>query len=246
MPMQEELESSGNWLFRWRSYLPLFLGLLFFASMRNYHYPYGSLMLDYAWEAICLLVCLGGLSIRAITIGHTAANTSGRNTKSQVAAKLNTTGIYSTVRHPLYLGNFFMMLGIALLSRNIWSILVFSLVYWLYYERIMFAEEAYLRRKFGEEYLVWGSKTPPFIPSFKNYQPADLPFSLKNVLRREYNGFFAFILAMFVLETYGEWVVNGQFTLRLPWIIIVGIGFVSWMILRTLKKKTKLLNVEGR
>ena len=33
-------------------------------------------------------------------------NTSGRNTHDQVADSLNTSGIYSIVRHPLYVGNF--------------------------------------------------------------------------------------------------------------------------------------------
>lgn len=246
MPLQEEFEKSGNWLFRWRSYLPLFLVVLFLASMNNYHYLSNSKMMDYGWEAVCLLVCLFGLLIRAITIGHTSANTSGRNTKSQIAEKLNTSGIYSIVRHPLYFGNFFMMLGVAMFSHHVWSVVVFALAFWLYYERIMFAEEAFLRKKFGKDYVNWANHTPAFFPSFKHFKQADLPFSFKNVLRREFNGFFAFIMAMFVLELYSEWVVNGHFVWHWPWRIIVGVGFVTWFVLRALKKKTKLLDVEGR
>jgi len=82
-----------------------------------------------------------GLFIRAYAVGHTPANTSGRNTKEQLADELNTTGIYSMVRHPLYLGNFFMWLGAAVLTKNGWFIVAFILLYWIYYERIMFAEE---------------------------------------------------------------------------------------------------------
>lgn len=38
---------------------------------------------------------------------------------------------------------------------------IFILVYWLYYERIMFAEEQFLRRKFGEKYDEYSSKVYP-------------------------------------------------------------------------------------
>ena len=62
---------------------------------------------------------------------------------------LNTSGLYSVVRHPLYLGNYLMWLGVALFSRTWWAPVIVSLVFWLYYERIMFAEEEFLRRQFG-------------------------------------------------------------------------------------------------
>ena len=54
-----------------------------------------------------------GFLFRAWAIGTTPAGTSGRNTKEQVAEVLNSTGIYSIVRHPLYVGNYFMWIGIV-------------------------------------------------------------------------------------------------------------------------------------
>ena len=100
------------------------------------------------------------LAIRAYTIGHTPKGTSGRNTKKQVANALNTTGAYSLVRNPLYLGIFFMGLGVALFAHLWWLTLIYVLAFWLYYERVIFAEEAYLRDKFGAEYLSWADRTP--------------------------------------------------------------------------------------
>ena len=76
-----------------------------------------------------------------------SVNTSGRNTsEGQVADTINQTGMYSMVRHPLYVGNFIMWLGIALFTASIWFVLLFIAVYWLYYERIMYAEEQFMRR----------------------------------------------------------------------------------------------------
>jgi hypothetical protein len=139
-----------------------------------------------------------------------------------------------------------MWLGIALFAHLWWLTLIYILVFWLYYERIIFAEEAYLRDKFGNEYLEWANKTPAFIPKLSQYRKANLPFSLRNVLRREYNGFFAVIVILFVLETVGEIFVKGRLEFDLGWIFLLGIGFVVWMVLRSLKKYTKVLYVEGR
>lgn len=37
-------------------------------------------------------------------------------------------------------------------------------MFWLYYERIIFAEKVYLRRKFKDEYLQWATVAPVFVP----------------------------------------------------------------------------------
>ena len=78
--------------------------------------------------------------------------------------------------------------------------LVVSLVFWLYYERIMFAEERYLERQFGEEYLDWSQRVPAFIPRFRQFQKSTIPFSLKTVLRREYSGVFALVLGFTLVD----------------------------------------------
>ncbi len=144
MALIESFKKQGDYLFRFRSYLPiplLIAGIVFFIYQ---HY-----VEQYSYNAIYFWACFGvsflGLIIRSITIGYTPKNTSGRNTKMQVADVVNTTAMYSIVRHPLYLGNFFMWLGLAMVTANVWFILCFILVFWLYYERIMYAEEFFLR-----------------------------------------------------------------------------------------------------
>jgi protein-S-isoprenylcysteine O-methyltransferase Ste14 len=67
---------------------------------------------DGLWEAICVAVSLVGLGIRIATVGHAPGGTSGRRTVGGPSAlALNTSGMYSVVRHPLYLGNYFQWLG---------------------------------------------------------------------------------------------------------------------------------------
>lgn len=63
-----------------------------------------------------LLVSLVGLAVRVRTAGHTPYRTSDRRTaEGQVADEPNTTGIYSVMRNPLYVGDLFKWPGIALL-----------------------------------------------------------------------------------------------------------------------------------
>lgn len=162
MPLREELERSGNWLFRWRGYLPLVAVGIVLLAMRDYEYLGHSEKLDHIWEAFCLIVSFLGLGIRIFTVGSVPGGTSGRNRRKQVADSLNTKGMYSVTRNPLYLGNFFMGLGVALFAHLWWLTTIYILLFWLYYERIIFAEEEYLRNKFGDEYLEWASKTPAF------------------------------------------------------------------------------------
>ncbi len=248
MTLKEQFENAGNWLFKWRSYLPLIVLGVVLLAMREYTRPGGNEIVENIWEFFCLIISFSGLAIRVLVVGYVPKNTSGRNTKKQVADVLNTSGAYSVVRNPLYLGNFVMGLGVVLFACFWWLVLLYLLSFWLYYERIIFAEEAYLSNKFGDEYKQWANLTPAIIPNFRLYKKSDLPFSLKNVLRREYNGFFAVIAALFLLELVGDMFMSGNLFVCVDaeWKILLCCGFVVWFFLRMLKKHTTILDVKGR
>lgn len=250
MALQEELEEQGNWLFKYRSYLPLIvlvIGAVLY--VRTEIYPETFILegtpYEIYYETIALIVGLIGLSIRVYTVGHTPQNTSGRNTNEQIADTLNTTGMYSILRHPLYLGNFLMWFAPAMLTGNFWFLIAFVLFYWVYYERIMYAEEQFLRGKFGEEYLSWSKNVPAFVPNFKNFQKSNLSFSWKKVLKKEKNGLFALFLIFCVFDVSGELIQNttnyNYFVLGMTALT----GF-SYILLRYLKKNTELLNELNR
>jgi len=75
--------------------------------------------------------------------GYAPRGTSGRHTLRQEAKRLNSSGMYSLLRHPLYLGNALMWLGISLFVHVWWVVVISMLIFWIYYERIMFAEEEF-------------------------------------------------------------------------------------------------------
>ncbi|MCT4317789.1 methyltransferase family protein [Elizabethkingia anophelis] len=243
MALKEELEEQGNWLFRYRSMLPIGILLIALLVFVQANIQYNKIITcSTSYELFCLFIGVIGLAIRIYTVGYTPKNTSGRNThEGQVADTLNTTGIYSIVRHPLYLGNFLMWLGPALLTVNTWFIIAFILFYWIYYERIMFAEEQFLERKFGESYTNWAKRVPAFIPNFSLFQKSAFPFSMKKVLKKEKNGLFALFLIFAVFDFVGEWLNNHS---HFNNFIIAGtvITMVMYIILKFIKSRTGLLN----
>jgi len=245
MALVHEFENSGNWLFKRRSWLPVFM--IAAGIIMMYLGNRQAILFDSRDELIFLGVSLIGQLIRILTVGFTPKNTSGRNTiNGQLADELNVTGIYSLIRHPLYLGNFFMWLGPVLFIRSVGAVIVFGLIYWLYYERIMFAEEQFLRRKFGDIYDKWSENVGSFIPhSFKFIRP-NLPFSVKNVLKREYNSFVNIFVIFIILDLFRNYFLSERIYLTEMWIwLFVGGGFI-WLVVRTIHKSTKWLEVEGR
>ena len=163
----------------------------------------------------------------------------------QVADQLNTTGLYSVVRNPLYVGNFLMWLGIAMLTMNLWFIISFILLFWVYYERIIFAEEQFLTKKFGSVYTDWADKTPCFIPRLKGYVAPKLPFSWKKVIKKEKNGLLALLLVFWMMDVIGD-LVSGV-TPRIGVLAIASMAMlVIYLILKYIKHKTTLLDEEGR
>lgn len=245
MALVHEFENSGNWLFKRRSWLPVFIVVIGIIVM--YLGNRQSILFDVRDEMIFLGVSLLGQIIRIITVGFTPKNTSGRNTvNGQVADELNVTGVYSILRHPLYLGNFFMWLGPVLFLRSFWFTIVFVLFYWLYYERIMFAEEQYLRKKFGDIYDKWSEKVSAFIPVRFNFISPALPFSFRNVLKREYNSFVNIFAIFIILDLFRNYFLSERIYFTDIWIYLFASAFAAWAIIRTIHKKTRWLEVEGR
>jgi protein-S-isoprenylcysteine O-methyltransferase Ste14 len=219
---------------------------IFFLCLTSFTYLNQSHSVNEAWQILCLLVSFLGLAIRIITVGRALVGTSGRNTREQVADTLNTTGIYSVVRHPLYLGNYLIMIGFAMWLHVWWLIALTSCFYALYYERIMLAEESFLRQRFGETFEKWSAVTPAFFPKFRGWKPSSVPFCWRTVAQREYNAFFLIISVFFLFDLIGDSIAEKNWHISWVWFWVFIAGFLIFAVLRTLKKRTRLLHVSGR
>jgi len=247
MSLLNSFEKQGNFLFKYRGQFPviLFLIALPFMYLTDYtdiHQHINSLILYGAYFISCM-----GFFIRFYTIGTTPKGTSGRNTKCQVAEELNSTGIYSLIRHPLYLGNYLIWLGISISTFNLYFVIIMSLLFWLYYERIMIAEERFLERKFGDHYTLWSNSISAFFPTSLNFKKSIIPFSFVSILRREYSSIFAAVIGFIYVELVRNYffysderlISDSSFMTLLVSLVVV-------LLLRSLKHYTKLLNEYGR
>ena len=159
--------------------------------------------------------------------------------------------MYSIVRNPLYLGNFVIILGVLLSIKVWWLVALGSLVFFIYMERIILAEENFLAANYGQPYADWRAKTPAIMPNFALWQKPELPLSMKTVMKREYPGLIAVGAAFFITEfvtdiyfegeTLREWVVDD-----IAWPIMLGVVLIVGLTSRYLKKHTNFLKVEGR
>lgn len=246
MALIHSFEREGNWLFKHRGQLPGILFLLAIPAVLYSNYSMISPTRLLVIDVLAVFISFMGLVIRSYTIGTTPKGTSGRNTNEQVAEVLNSSGIYSIVRHPLYLGNFLMWIGIVIYTVNPYFIIIVSLMYWLYYERIMFAEERFLEKKFGQAYLDWSLKAPAFIPQFSKFVSSSIPFSIITVLRREYSGIFATVAGFVFVDILREYSVHKTYVPNNNHLWVLGITGAITLVLRSLKHYTTLLNEKGR
>ena len=233
----------GDFLFRWRSYLPLLLLPLVVDAVARSRYPFGGHAADLAWEIGCVLISLGGFALRVYTVGVAAPGTSGRNTREQKAASLNTTGPYSVVRHPLYVANFIIVVGLALFTHA-WilppAVAVLTLAY---YACIVQREEAFLRERFGAAFERWSARVPAVVPKFSGYVPADRAWEWRVAVRREFYALTLILTAPFFLDILENLNAPGTFDLDVVWTVVGLIGVTLFVVVRFLKKRTTLLAV---
>ena len=113
--------------------------------------------------AVCALLMTG-----AIGLFYWASRTMGRNwslvARTREDHQLVDGGPFAHVRHPIYLGMFFLMLALALAlghtGRLVLAIPVFALGTWL---RIS-EEERLLRAMFGADYDSYAARVARFVP----------------------------------------------------------------------------------
>jgi protein-S-isoprenylcysteine O-methyltransferase Ste14 len=245
MALVHEFERSGNWLFKRRSWLPVAFIVLGIIVM--YLTNRQAILFNLTEELFFLGVSLFGEAIRIYTVGYAPKNTSGRNTAAgQIADELNTTGIYSLLRHPLYAANFFMWLGPVLFVRTLVLTIFFILVYWLYYERIMFAEEQFLRNKFGDAYDKYSEKVRTVIPRLRGFVKPALPFSFRSVLRREYNSFVNIFIIFVILDLFRNYFLSERIYLTPMWIYLGIPAAIIWLTIRLIYKRTGWLKDADR
>ena len=121
-----------------------------------------------------------------------------------------------------------------------------TLGYWIYYERVILAEEDFLARKFGAHYADWAASTPSIIPNPRLWKRPELPFSLRSVLAREYSTLYALVLLLTGMDLVYSVLQGEEVALDNDWRAFLLAGTVLYIALRFAKKRTHWLRVPGR
>jgi protein-S-isoprenylcysteine O-methyltransferase Ste14 len=239
MTILDQFVRDGDRLFRWRSYFPLLLVPALVAGILIDGSPFADAAIERVWEAAAVLVALAGLAVRAWAVGTAPAGTSERSTSSPRAAMLRTTGLYSTVRHPLYLANALMALGIALFP-GLWYLPVITvLATMVYYERIAAREEAFLAEQFGGTFRDWAARVPAIVPRLSGYVPSAAPVSWRKILRGEFHGLLVIAAGVAVLDACQAWRRHGTALVDPLWAWVAGVSAALFLVSQAVKKGTR-------
>ncbi len=229
--------NQGNFLFRYRGILPvpIILGSILF-------YYFNTNLISDIQYIVCLTISLSGLLVRMLTIGFVYNKTSGKNTKKQIAEKLNTSGIYSLLRNPLYLANYLNWLGVVLLLSNELITLIVSSLFGILYYKIILVEENFLLQKFKEEYKSYCSNTPRILPSFKTWKKPINNFNLKKSLVNIKNGLLSISLLFFIINSIENYKVDSEI-INTNWTFCLMIFSLIFYIYMKLSVNPKLTQV---
>jgi protein-S-isoprenylcysteine O-methyltransferase Ste14 len=135
-----------------------------------------------------VIACLGAL-LRVWAAGYIE--------KGKALAK---DGPYALTRNPLYLGSFFMALGILLAGQGYWLLVPFGIFFLTLYYPVMKREEQELLQGYGETYLEYARRIPMFFPSFGRAGEHTSSFLWSRVVRnREHRTLMGLALVVLIL-----------------------------------------------
>lgn len=161
-------------------------------------------------------------------------------------AGVRTRGPYTLMRHPLYAGNFLILLGLLVILNDPWGYCLFLLPFAGMYYVITNREEEQMLRRFGGDYQRYLlSDVPRFWPAFRNVQVAlraTLPFGWRLAWSKEYESCCGWLAGIVVLEIY-EGVLTRGWEENWPrtqgWLILLGIIGLATLSLRLRKSLSR-------
>ncbi|HHD92582.1 MAG TPA: isoprenylcysteine carboxylmethyltransferase family protein [Candidatus Portnoybacteria bacterium] len=139
--------------------LELFILLVFVLPLIAIPFSQGRKLTNSLPITFFVLIIGGIIFLASIAIRITAQRQIKVFLSLKTKEKLVTTGIYKTIRNPLYLSNGLFSLGLSLLANSLYAFL-FSILYSFLYLPIIFFEEKNLLEKYKDDYEKYKRETP--------------------------------------------------------------------------------------
>lgn len=232
--MRRWLVEAGNFSFKYRGYLlPIAVILLILPSPRLTADPGDA-------GALGFLLALVGQLVRNATIGLAYVIRGGKD-HHVYAESLVTAGLYSHCRNPMYVGNFFLLLGLAIAS-NSWVFALVGIPLSLGMHRaIVAAEEHFLRTRFGEEFDAYCARVPRWVPRLAGLAStiAGMHFDWRRVVKKEYAAAFDWFSATALVVLINLWradAFNDNEVLTAIMVLVIAARVILRMVARQMNK----------
>jgi protein-S-isoprenylcysteine O-methyltransferase Ste14 len=127
---------------------------------------------------------------------------SGYITKNKILVQ---DGPYAFTRHPLYLGNFIIGLGFAIMGAKVSLVVLYLITFTLIYLSTIAEEEESLRDRFGQEFSKYARQVPRFVPGPTGATHSQREFQWDRVMgHREYKTWLAIgiFLVLMIFKSY--------------------------------------------
>jgi protein-S-isoprenylcysteine O-methyltransferase Ste14 len=230
------LVALGEFSFKYRGYLlPIAVILLIIPSPQ--------ILADPGIAGIAgFLVALLGQVVRVANVGLAYIIRGGKDHKVY-AEDLVTSGLYSHCRNPMYVGNFFLLLGLALAS-NSWVFALVGIPLSLGMHRaIVAAEENFLRTKFGAQFDAYCARVPRWVPRLAGLAKtiSGMQFDWRRVVMKEYRAGFDWFSAtalVVLVNLYRADLLDDDQVLTAAMVLVIAARFVLWFASRQMNKRT--------
>jgi hypothetical protein len=88
--------------------------------------------------------------------------------------ELTQAGPYMLMRNPMYIGRFFLIFGVLMMTGNPWIMAAFAPLYYFYMTNRVRREEKKLARLFGSAYEAYCRRVNRYLPAFRSFDPKKL------------------------------------------------------------------------
>lgn len=210
------------------SYPLIILPLLFASPTLVQTHP----LLDASLDIVGALIACCGQALRLWAWGtNTPAHT------------LRIYGPYRFIRHPLYVGNFLIGLGLLIIFNAPLAYLMVLPALALLYWSVTAEEEERLEKKWGAAYVEYRNQVPRFLAwralVVEGYQP--VPFRWRQALSKEGESICGLAAGAMALQVYEEALTRGFTGTRrgmLLWLLLsLLFGLLSFILYRRKRKK---------
>lgn len=238
--------SIGNFFFRYRNVLFIFLYLTLFIPSPRIFTEDALGQNYYIWPIILgLIITVSGQLIRGLTIGLAYIVRGGQN-KKVYADHLVTEGIFRHCRNPLYVGNILMLLGVGILSNSILFVGILMPLFLFIYQAIVLAEENFLRNKFGKDFELYCQRVNRWWINWKGIGRTfqGMRFNVRRWILKEYNTQFIWLAGItLILLLYYPQITNDDNDLRniLIAVFLAALTLI-YLFVRYLKKSGKMVD----